>query len=397
MPEPMALSRTLWLVVAPPAAGFAWLLAKELASIRRTAGKDADPWTRRIGVGSVVLAAGATLGHVLRLARAPASADALAPPFGAAAWSPEAAGLRFDSVSAVVCGMACAVAIAVATILGKRPPAQQSRRVWAWLQLALAGALLTFLAAGFVAALLGWTLVAAAGAWLAGWTDPRAGAVRATRGALAVVALLFGAISRATGATTGALVAFLVAIAAMSASTPPARAPRALAALGCGATTGVVGPYLLLRLATLAPAPPGAATLVTAAGVAMLAGISVGAFLGPPGPSRWLAWVGGAPAGVTCISLAADGEKGGLLVLVSAGVTASLLLLTAEIRNVRNVPDGGPPAKDAEGALLGHVPEAAGVLLLSFERWVVDAIGGAAVVLAHASAWALAKIDTRRS
>jgi hypothetical protein len=396
MPEPMALSRTLWLVVAPPVAGFVWLLTKDRAGSRRVAGNEAGPWTRRVGFGSVVLAAGATLGHALRLVRAPAGVEALVEPLGAAAWEPDAdSGLRFDSLSATFCGLACAVAIAAATLLATRPQVPQTRRLWAWLELALGGGLLSFLSDGFVGVLLGWTAVAAAGAWLAGWTDPRSGAARATRGAVAVVALLLGAVSSAaTGPTIGALVAFLVAVAAMSASTPPAGAPRALAALGCGATTGVVGPYLLLRLAVLAPPPPGAASLVTAAGIAMLVGVGVRALLGPSGPSRWLAVVGGAPAGVACVSLAADGEKGGLLVLVSAGATAALLLLTADLRRA---PDGRPPAKDPEGALLAHLPEGAGLLLLSFERWVVDAIGGAAAVLAHASAWALSRIDTRRS
>ncbi len=125
----------------------------------------------------------------------------------------------------------------------------------------------------------------------------------------------------------------------------------------------------------------------------MLAGVALRALLEPAGPSRWLALVGGAPAGVTCISLGADGAKGGLLVLVSAGLAAALLLLTADARRLL---EGARPAKDPEGALLGHLPEAAGLLLLSFERWVVDAIGGAVIALGHASAWALSKIDARR-
>ena len=395
MPEPMALSRTLWLVVTTPFASFVWSLARELADARHGSGNDADPWPRRLGVGSVVVASGATLGHVLRLARAPEGTTALVEPLGVVAGQPHAgAGLRFDFLSATACGLACAVAVAVATFLATCPARQRSRRLWAWLELALAGGLLSFLADGFVAVLLGWTAVAAAAAWLAGWTDPRAGAARATRGGLAIVALLFGAVSSAgDGATTASLVAFLVAIAAMSASTPPAGAPRALAALGCGAATGLVGPFLLLRLADLGSSPHGAATLVVVAGIVMLGGVGLRAFSGPPGPSRWLALVGGAPVGVTCISLGADGEKGGLLVLVSASLTAALLLLTAD---ARGLPADAKAARDPESALLTHMPEAAGILLLSFERWVVDAIGGAAVVVARASAWSLSKIDARR-
>jgi hypothetical protein len=407
MPEPMALSRTLWLVVAPPLAGFVTLLAKELAAHRRRSPVDrlaaggetrpsaepAELWARRAGVGSVVLASGATLGQALRLVREPAGTEAIVQPLGAAAgpYDP-GSGLRFDSLSATACGLACAVALAVAAYLATR--AQRDRRVWAWLQLALAGGLLSFLADGFVALITGWTVVAAAAAWLAGWSDARTGAAKATRGALAVVALLFGAVSStAAGATTASLVAFLVAAAAMSASTPPAGAPRALAALACGATTGLVGPFVLLRLAVLAPPLAAGASLITVAGAAMLVGIALRALLEPAGPARWLALVGGAPAGVTCLSLGADGVKGGLLVLASAGLAAAVLLLTAD---ARRLPEGARAAQDPEGALLGHLPEAAGVLLLSFERWVVDAIGGAAITLGHASAWALSKIDARR-
>jgi hypothetical protein len=392
----MALSRTLWLVVAPPIAGFVWLVAKELADARRALGRDADRWSLRVGIGSVALSSGATLGHALRLARAPADEEGLSQPLGASIeWSGAGSALRFDTLSATACGLACAVALAVAALLATRAAAQGSRRAWAWLQLALAGALLSFLADGFVITLLGWTGVAASAAWLAGWADVRSGATRATRGALAVLALLFGAVSSAaSGATTGSLIAMLVAVAAISAATPPPGGPFALAALGCGATSGLAGPYLLLRLAATAPPSSGAASLIIVAGVAMLFGVGARAMLGRGGPARLLALVGGAPAGVTCISLGSDGVKGGLLVLVSSGLAAALLLLAADARKAL---DGGPPAKDPATALLGHLPEAGGHLLLRFERWVVDAIGGAALALAHASAWALSKIDARRS
>jgi hypothetical protein len=191
-------------------------------------------------------------------------------------------------------------------------------------------------------------------------------------------------------------VAFLVAVAALSASTLPAGAPLSLAALGCGATIGLIGPFLLLRLATLAPMPPGVEPVVAIAGVVTLAMVGRRAFLAPPGPLRWLAVVSGLPAGLTCISFSSDGENGGFFVLLSAGLIATLLLLVAAARGLpvdRPVP---PVRRDLEAALLGRAPEAAGHLLLSFERWVVDAIGGAIVVLAYASAWALSRIDGRR-
>ncbi len=413
MPERLALSRTLWLIVAPPAVACGCQLASGLARRRRPAGVDpldaSARRARRVGVGSAVLASGATLGHALRFARAPAGTGALVQ--GASVGTLAAPmgvhlGLRFDPLSGTACGVACAVALGAAVLLASRPATERSGRAWAWLELATAAALLAFLADGFAATVLGWTLAAAAAAWLAGWTDPRAGAVRATRGALAIAALLVGAVFRdesggLDGPGTLALVAFLVAAAAMSASTPPAGAPTALAAASCGGTIGLLGPFLLLRLAPLAPgasSAPDLGPVVAAAGIAMLAGVGGRASLAPHGASRWLALAGGAPAGLTCVALAADGGSGGRLVLVAAGLVAALLLLTAAARGIpaaASAPAPGPT--DLEAALLERAPERLGSLLLSFERWVVDAIGGAVVVIAHASAWALSRIDARRS
>src|SRR3984957_10783220 len=360
MPERLALSPTLWLALAPPLAAFVWQLARGLRASRR-GGAD-DPWARRVGVGSVVLASGATLGHALRLARATGVdaigqtiSPAFAPAFGPCAGAHRASlhaglghaglldaglghagpldaglghagpldaglGLRFDSLSGVACGLACAVAIGAAAVLAARPAAERPGRAWAWLELALAAALLSFLADGFVTTLLGWTLAAGAAAWLQGWTDPGRGAVRATRGALAVLALLFGALllsdagglEGSPGGGALAVAAFLVATAAMSASTPPDGAPLPLAALACGGTTGILGPFLLLRFASMAPMLPGAGRLIATAGAAMLAGVGWTALRPRGGPARWLALVAGAPAGLTCLSLSADGAKGGL-------------------------------------------------------------------------------------
>ena len=88
--------------------------------------------------------------------------------------------------------------------------------------------------------------------------------------------------------------------------------------------------------------------------------------------------------------------------LVSSSLAATLLLLTAAARGVTAGPLDAADAKvvparrDLEDAVFGRAPADAGVLLLSFERWVVDAIGGAIAVLFHASAWALSRIDGRR-
>jgi hypothetical protein len=411
-----APSRTLWLIVAPPLAGFVWQLARE---IRKTRPGVSDRWSRRVGAGSVVLATGATLGHALRLARDPSGTKALVQSAAATVDIGPLAlhlGLRLDRLSGVASGLACAVAMAVAALLTSRKADVKGGRAWAWLELSVAGGLLSFLAGDVMTLLAGWTLVAAADTWLAGWADPRRGAVRATRGALAVLALLVAALSRVDpgGSPALSLVAFLVALAAMSGSTPPAGAPLSLAAVGCGATAGLVGPFLLLRLAALDPMPPDAGPMIAIAGVAMLAAAGRRAFLTPPGPSRWLALVGGAPAGLTCISFSADGEKGGSLVLASAGVAAAFLLLAAAASglpikrdasasikrdasaSIKGDRRAAPAPRDFEAALLGRAPEAAGLLLLSFERWVVDAIGGAIVALSYASGWALSRIDGRR-
>jgi hypothetical protein len=381
---------------------------KRVAPRARPAGRGSDAWERRIGVGSVVLASGATLGHALRFAREPAGTAAFVQRgIGGTVAAPLDAslGLRFDPLSGTACGLACAVAIATAVLLATRSAEKGRGPVWAWLELAFAGGLLSFLADGPAMTLVGWALAAAAAAWLGGWTAAGRGAAIATRGALALVALLLGAVSLADpgadASTTGllSLVAFLVAAGAMSASTPPLGAPFALAALGCGGTIGLLGPFLLLRLALLAPpSSSGAGHVVAIAGAVMLAGVGRRALLGPGGPSRWVALAGGAPAGVTCISLGSDGEKGGLLVLVSAGLTAALLLLTSAWRPISTgLPPGTPERRDLEDELLVRAPEGAGTLLLSFERWVVDSLAGAVVVLLHASAWALSRLDARRS
>jgi hypothetical protein len=393
-----APSRTLWLIVAPPLAGFAWQLVREIGRAPRSG---SDRWSRRVGVGSVVLASGATFGHALRLAREPAGTGALVQSATAAIdFGPLALhlGLRLDPVSGAVSGLACAAAMAVAAWLASRRADERGGPAWAWLELSVAGGLLSFLADDFMTMLAGWTLAGAAAAWLEGWIDPRRGAVRATRCALAVLALLVGAASHADPRAPLALapVAFLVAVAAMSASTLPAGAPLSLAAVGCGTTVGLIGPFLLLRLVAFAPMPSGAEPAVAIAGAVMLAMVGRRALLAPRGPLRWLVLVSGVPAGLTCMSYSSDGEKGGLFVLLSAGLVATLLLLVGAARGLpvdRPVPR---VRRDLEAALLGRAPEAAGHLLLSFERWVIDATGGAIVVLSYASAWALSRIDGRR-
>ncbi len=196
----LALSRTLWLVVAWPLVGLLW----QLTVARRRIGRagDAEAVLRELrsarvaGLGCIGLAVTATLGHALLLLRLPSGSRAL--------FEPVARGARFGEVDAglvllldgralAACGLVCAVSLGAAAVLATRPPPERGWRPWAWLQLALAAALVSALADGFLTVAIGWGLASAAGAWLAGWHDAHAGVVAGTRGAAALGALLFGA------------------------------------------------------------------------------------------------------------------------------------------------------------------------------------------------------------
>ncbi len=462
MPDPLqrlVLSRTLWLIVAPPLAGFVWHLLEPLRPAGKTPPVPRSQMTWRVGVGSVLVASTATLSHVVRLARAPEGARALLQHAGSSVRVGSLVtgfDLLFDRLSGSACAFACAVAIAGAVLLLARPAEPSSWKAWAWLELALGSSLLSLLAGGFVTMLLGWGLASAAGAWLAGWSDVAAGAVRATRGFLAITALLLGSVllgresevaryadivpvepglaaaelgevtrmsagagsvgtpprgpartfpelaasfaglstTEATdaGGLAFALVAFLVAAVATSASTPPVGAPLGLAAVASGATTSALGPFLLLRLDFLVPLVSRGGAMVAGAGVVMLAMASQRARLAPKGPSRWIALVCGAPAGLTFISLGTDGPRGAVLVFVSASLVAVLLAIAALQRGLSSNA-GALRNADVDDALLRAGPERVGALLMTFEHWVVDAIAGAAGILLHASAWALDRFD----
>ena len=130
MPDPLqrlVLSRSLWLMVAPPMLGLFWHLAAHLRE--RRAGKARMEWTRRVGFGSVLLASAATLGHVLTLARAPAEARALVQHVGSSVRTgPVVAGfdLLLDPLSGAASTLACAVAIAGGTFLASRASGSRS-------------------------------------------------------------------------------------------------------------------------------------------------------------------------------------------------------------------------------------------------------------------------------
>jgi hypothetical protein len=479
MPDPvqrMALSRTLWLIVAPPLVGFVALLVLHALQVRGLRLGRGGAFVRRIGLGSALLSAAATLGQAVHLA-------GLAPGMlGLVQQAPRARvgvlevglGFALDRMSCAACGLACAVTMMAALALRSR-----RWRTWAWLDLALAGALLSFLADGFVTLLVGWALSAVAAAWLAGWRDARAAAVRATRGALSVTALLVGAafvfwglaarwdgedyalapgvdLTMASDAADApraglpsapvrpsltfaeiatdvsaearseepgvgehpapggldamslAFAAFVVAAASLALSSPRSGVPFALSAVGSGATFGVVGPYLLLRMAATAPPLPGASRFMAIAGVVLVTAVAVRALRASSGPVRVLALLAGAPTGLTCVSLGVDGVRGGWLVLLSSGSAAALLLLTVAVRGLPTAADPAarphasprPRPREApigglEPALFEHLPESAGTLVMSFERWVVDSIAGAVVVAVYAGSWALARFDAQ--
>jgi len=195
----LALSRTLWLVIAWPLVGLLWQLAVARGRIGRAG--DAGAVLRELrsarvaGVGCIGLAATATLGHALLLLRLPAGARALLEPVARGArFGDVDAGvvLLLDGRSLAACALLCLVSLGAAAVLATRPAPERGWRPWAWLQLALAGALVSVLADGFLTVAIGWTLASAAGAWLVGWHDARAGVVSGTRGAAALAALLFG-------------------------------------------------------------------------------------------------------------------------------------------------------------------------------------------------------------
>jgi hypothetical protein len=197
----LVLSRTLWLVAVWPMVGLVWqalVIRRRMARARgQGAMRQALASARNAGTACVALAMASTLAHAVVLAHAPDGAHALFEHVAKGARLGQLDGdvdFLFDPLSATFCTLACAVALGVSAFVATSPPPSRGWRTWAWLELALAGALLTFLADGFVGAALGWALTGAAGAWLAGWSDARLGVVVAVRNGLSLCAMLLGAI-----------------------------------------------------------------------------------------------------------------------------------------------------------------------------------------------------------
>lgn len=196
----LALSRTLWTIGAPPLLAFAWHVVagrRRAARARDEAGvARAVVLSRGVGIASMLAVAVAIVAHEAVIPRSIAGPRALFEPLVQCARIGQldvAIVLSFDRSSAVACCLVCVVALGVAGLLGRSPPAPAEWRAWAWLEITVAGALLASMADGFVTMALGWSLVVAAATWLASWTDGRAAAVTATRGAAGIAALTIAA------------------------------------------------------------------------------------------------------------------------------------------------------------------------------------------------------------
>jgi hypothetical protein len=191
---------TLWLVVVCPIFGFLLQVvvvrrlaqgAKNLEQARR-----ALVAARNAGLFCIALAIAATLAHVVVLAYAPPGTNALFQPLarGARFGQLDAqVDLLFDPLSAAFSVLACLVTVAAAVLVSARPSTGDGWRSWAWLQLSLSGALMTFVADGFVGTAVGWAVAGAAGVWLAGWNGIWPSVVAAMRTAVAIGAMLVGA------------------------------------------------------------------------------------------------------------------------------------------------------------------------------------------------------------
>ena len=194
-----ALSKTLWLVLMGPALGIMWQILVARRRLARTSGSAQRRELRQggwAGVAGVFAAAVAVLAHVVVLIRLPAGGRAL---YDHVARGAHVTGLEapldlwMDVPAAVGSGLVCGVACASAVAIAKGPTFERTWTRWVWLQLALLGALLAFLGDGLLTVAAGWGLAGFAGAWLAGWVDGRKGIAAASWGVAAVSALTLGA------------------------------------------------------------------------------------------------------------------------------------------------------------------------------------------------------------
>jgi hypothetical protein len=196
----LELSRTLWTIGALPLVAFAWLVlsGRRQAMRARHAGDvaRAAAGARGVGLSSLFLATAATVANEVIAARAPAGGRALFEPLVRCVRIGQldvGIDLWFDRLSAASCCMVCVIALGTSRFLAGLLPTRHAWRAWAWLELTVAGALLSSLADGFVTMAMGWTLVTLGATWLASWTDGRVAAVTATRAAAGIAALTVAA------------------------------------------------------------------------------------------------------------------------------------------------------------------------------------------------------------
>jgi hypothetical protein len=193
-----------------------------------------------------------------------------------------------------------------------------------------------------------------------------------------------------------AWIAWLVAVAAMSAAAPAAGAPPLLVAVACAGAPSLLGPYFLARVACLAPLAPQAAVATASLGaLVLLAGVLRARRLRGTAP-RFLAFVEAAPAGIPCIALAVGGAGPFLEAMMASGLAAAGLHLVASRRaDWSETMESTAPGGSLGDSLLLRVPERLGEWFASMERWVVEAVAGATAASARAGAWTLATVDAR--
>jgi hypothetical protein len=486
----LALSGTLWAIGAPPLLAFAWhvVAGRRIAAGAREAGDVARSaaLARSVGVGSILAAAAVTVAHDLAIVRGRAAARgsiALIEPILRCARIGQldlGIDLLFDKVSAVACGLVCVVALAASGLMARARATPAQWRSWAWLELTVAGALLSSEADGFVTAALGWALVMVACAWLVSWTDARAAVATAGRGAAAIAAMVFAASllfwgmggawregqyvpdprSRVAavradeeGAGTAAQGADedsddaapgLLTFTSLQGATvfidearlPSVHAPFVRVAIPSGSHVlrvhpggsspdAVVGPLTVtpgesIALVELGPSlsfreiaaqlvvrdagneyearealagrgsPLGPRLVAVALAVLALAAAAMtGTWLSRDVPpeirfaSRAVAFILG-PALLARVSFLAplvDPVRGGRVVLIA--VAAVIVIAIGLSRRGAGI----------EQVLFVRTPERIGALVMSFERWVIDAIAGAMASLVRAAAWTADRLD----
>jgi hypothetical protein len=158
----------------------------------------------------------------------------------------------------------------------------------------------------------------------------------------AAIAAGSGEPSEPAGDDGGAATALWLWIAAawvVSAGAPPANVPAPLVALSHGATTAILGPFLLGRASVLLALAP---------------------------------------------------RKG---LVLAAAVAAILVAATRSLWSAASRP--GNAVAGATAWLLDRSPARAGALLIRFEHWVVDAIGGLVGTFARIAAWGASRLDAR--